>query len=121
MWVEDNCQILWQMLNAKAKMRLPTGFVEYFGSPSEIEASRKHISSIDRHLNELLNQCGWQMSSDKYRRDLSGVDSENQVAELFCEITLFASLAKRAQNWNCDLQQEKAPILIVYSTCTIEV
>jgi len=87
------------MLNAKAKMRLPTGFVEYLevGSPSEIEAGRKHISSIDRHLNELVNQCGWQMVSDKYRRDFSGVNSENQVAELFCEIALCASLAKRAK------------------------
>ena len=37
------------------------------------------------------------MVSDKYRRDLSAVNSENQVAELFCEIALCASLANRAQ------------------------
>jgi len=98
-WIEDNCQILWQVLNTKARMQLPAGLVEYIGSgsPSEIEAGREHISSIDRHLNELVNNCGWQMVSDKYRRDLSGVNSENQVAELFCEIALCASLAKRAQ------------------------
>jgi hypothetical protein len=98
-WVEDNCQILWKMLNNKSRARLPIGFVKYIGcgSLSEIKSGRSHMSSIDRKLNELEKACGWQMLSDKYRSDLSGVNSENQVAELFCEIALCASLAKRAQ------------------------
>ncbi len=99
-WLEDNCQMFWQMLNTKAKTRLPTGLVEYIGigSQSEIDAGRDHILSIERQLNLLSNEFGWKNVSDKYRRDLSGLNSENQVAELFCEIALCASLAKHAQN-----------------------
>lgn len=98
-WIEGNFPKLWQLLNAKAKRRLPTGLIEYLGRgcPSEIEAGREHISSIERYLTDLVNVCGWQEVANKYRRDLSGVNSENQVAELFCEIALCASLGRCAK------------------------
>jgi len=93
-WVEDNCPSLWKVLNTKARMHLPTGLVDYIsiGSQSEIGAGRDHILSIDWHLSLLSNECGWKNISDKYRRDLSGLSSEKQVAELFCEIALCASI-----------------------------
>jgi len=98
-WIKENCPQFYELLNAKAKKQLPIGLIEYLrdGSLSETEAGREHMSSIDRHLNELVNECGLKMVSDKYRRDLSGVHSGNQAAELFCEIALCAFLARRAQ------------------------
>lgn len=99
-WIEKDCPQFYGMLNAKAKKQLPTGLVEYLegGSLSETKAGREHISSIERNLANLVNVCGWQNVADNYRRDLSGVNSEKQVAELFCEIALCASLGECAQD-----------------------
>ncbi len=99
-WIEETCPQLYGMLNAKARKQLPTGLIEYLGggSLSEIEAGREGILSIERDLANLVNVCGWQNVADSYRRDLSGVNSEKQVAELFCEIALCASLGECAQN-----------------------
>ena len=47
---------------------------------------------IERYLKDLKNLCGWEIVKDNYRRDFSGVNSGNQLAELFCEIALCASL-----------------------------
>jgi hypothetical protein len=87
---------LWALLNTKAQRNLPRGLIEYIGqgSPSEIETGRSNLTTIERYLRKLESLCGWNAVGDNYRRDFSGVNSENQLAELFCEITLCASLGK---------------------------
>jgi len=97
MWVKEKCPNIWQMLNSNAKQCLPCGLNEYIGNGYPSEIGRKHILSIERYLVDLINVCGCKKVADAYRRDLSGVGSENQVEELFCEIALCASLAKHAQ------------------------
>ncbi len=95
-WIKTNCQLLWNLLNKKAQKNLPIGLVEYIGdgTTSEIEAGRNNVRIFERYLKDLQSQCGWKTVGDKYRRDFSGVDSVNQLAELFCEIALCASLGK---------------------------
>jgi hypothetical protein len=78
----------------KAQTNLPMALIGYLGvgTPSEIETGRNNLATIERHLAGLKNLCGLKTVGDTYRRDLSGVDSESQLAELFCEIALCASL-----------------------------
>ncbi len=97
-WIKENCQQLHGMLNTKARNKLPLGLVEYLEGGSKSKTGRDNLSSIERHLSNLVNICGFKMVADNYRRDLSGVNSENQVSELFCEIALCASLGEYSQN-----------------------
>jgi hypothetical protein len=95
-WMESSCPLFWSLLNSQAQGSIPNGLIEYIGdgSPSQIEAGRTNLATIERHLTDLKNLCGWQAVRDKYRRQLSSVDSENQVSELLCEIALCASVGK---------------------------
>lgn len=95
-WIESKCPVLWSLLNTKARRTLPAGLTKYidFGSPSEIETGRNNLMELERYLAELKTLCGWKMVSDNYRRDFSGVDSVDRVAELCCEIGLCASLGR---------------------------
>lgn len=99
-WIKSNYPLFWSLLNKKAQRSLPKGLVEYIGdgTQSEIETGRDHLSSVEKHLANLVNKCGLQNVVDNYRHDLSGVNSENQVAELFCEISLCASLGEYSQD-----------------------
>lgn len=97
-WIEENYPQLYGMLNTKARNELPLGLVEYLEGSSKSETERDNLSSIERHLSNLVNICGLKMVADNYRRDLSGVNSKNQVSELFCEIALCASLGEYSQN-----------------------
>jgi len=73
---------------------LPKGLVEYIGegSPSEVETGRNNLTTIERYLKDLERLCGCKAVGENYRRDFSGIDSENRLAELFCEIALCACL-----------------------------
>ena len=95
-WIQTNCQLWWDLLNKKAQRDLTMGLVEYigYGTPSEIESGRNNLTTFERYLKNLQNQCGWKTVGDKYRRDFSGVNSVNQLAELLHEIALCASLGK---------------------------
>ena len=95
-WIRSNCPLFWSLLNPKGETGLPPDLIEYIGvgSPSEIETGRNNLATIERDLTDLRNICGWKTVCDNYRRDLSGVASENQVAEIFCEIALCACVGK---------------------------
>jgi len=95
-WIEENCPQFYGILNAKARKELPNGLVEYLESNPEIR--RDQLSSIEKYLVYLVNICGLKMVANNYRRDLSSVNSENQVSELFCEIALCASIGEYSQN-----------------------
>lgn len=95
-WIESKFPEFWSLLNVKAQRNLPKGLVEYIddGTLQEIESGKNNLAIIEKYIIELKNKCGTKAVRDTYLRDLSGVNSENQVAELFCEISLCASLAK---------------------------
>ena len=94
-WIITNCPLIWSLLNGRAQKRLPKGWVEYIdrGGQSERESGQRNVKVIENKLLELRRVCGSYSIEDIYRRDFSGVDSENQLAELFCEIGLCASIA----------------------------
>jgi hypothetical protein len=93
-WFRSNCPLFWSFLNKKAQTNIPKGLIEYIssGTPSEIETGRDNLTIIEKYLTDLKNLCGLKTVGDTYRRDLSGVDSANRLAELSCEIALCASL-----------------------------
>lgn len=93
LWIKSNCPLFWSLLNNKAQRNLPKGLVEYIseGTPSEVEAGKKNLISIEKHLTDLEKLCSFKALGDNYRRDFSGVDSEIRLAELFCEVALCAS------------------------------
>lgn len=94
-WLSTNCPTFWSFLNNKAQKELPKGISEYVGGGSkvEIENGRTNILSIEEYLSELVSYCGKEQVGDNYRRDLSGVNSEQTLSELFCEIALCAKVA----------------------------
>jgi len=99
-WIQENCQLIYGMLNAKAKKQLPAGLTEYLGGDSlaDIKGGQETLSTIEKALATLVGKCGWENVAGNYRRDLSAVNSVNQVSELFCEIALCASLVEISQD-----------------------
>ena len=95
-WIRLKHPIFWSLLNTRAQTTLPKGLIEYIdvGSPSEITTGRDNLTAIERYLVELTTLCSWKIVSDNYRKSLSGVDSHDRLAELFCEIALCASVGK---------------------------
>jgi len=83
----------WTLLNNKAQKNLPGALIQYIskGSSSKIEATLK---TIEKCLKELGRLCGLKAIGDNYRKDLSGVNSENRLAELFFEIAICTALGK---------------------------
>lgn len=95
-WLQSQSPTTWSLLNIKAQGALPSGIVEYLsvGDPAEIDAGRAALIAGEGHLRDLITFCGQAPVMAAYRRDLSGVHTANQLAELLCEITLCASLAR---------------------------
>lgn len=95
-WIRLNYPVFWSLLNTRAQTTLPKGLIEYIdvGSPSEITTGRDNLTTFERYLAELKTLCGWKTVGDNYRKSLSGVDSHDRLAELFCEIALCASVGK---------------------------
>ena len=95
-WLQCECPYVWSLLNKKAKRSLPLGIVEYLekGSADERETGRHHLKIAEKHLLHLVNFCSFTPVGDAYRRDLSGVATTNQLAEVLCEIALCVSLSK---------------------------
>jgi hypothetical protein len=73
---------------------LPKGLVEYIGEgeASEIDAGRCNLKAIEHTLSALLDHWTYKTVVDAYRRDLSGIGTATQLAELLCEIALCASI-----------------------------
>ena len=96
-WIQANCPMLWTLLNKKAQKNIPVGLSKHISerSSSEIEDGRNNLKIIEKYLRDLERLCGLNTIGNNYRRDLSGVNSENQLAELFCEIALCATLGEK--------------------------
>ena len=95
-WLQCECPTFWSLLNEKAQRRLPPGIVKYLeeGSAGERETGRHHLKIAEKLLWHLVNFCSITVVGDAYRRDLSGVATTNQLAEVLCEIALCVSLSK---------------------------
>ena len=95
-WLKSRTPTIWSLLNSRAQSTLPLGISEYIGNgdPSEIEAGRIGLVMVEKHLQDLISMCGYEAILTTYRRDLSGVYTANQLAELLCEITVCASVSR---------------------------
>ena len=113
-WIQESCPLIYRMLNARAKKQLPAGLTEYLEDDSlpDIE-SQKVFSTIEKALATLVGKCGLESVADIYRRDLSSVNSANQVSELFCELVLCATLGELSQDLRLRPQTGKG----TYSDC----
>ena len=91
-FVRDECPNLWALLNKRAKVRLPTG-LEDFLSGGLAHQGRSLLLRADTHVSRLFARTSCKIVGDTYRRDISGLSSEDRLAELLCEIALASSLA----------------------------
>jgi hypothetical protein len=87
---------IWSLLNSKAQSTLPPGIADFIGAgePEVIEEGKAGLVTAERHLDALISLCGKADVLASYRRDLSGISTTTQLAELLCEMTLCASLAR---------------------------
>lgn len=82
---------MWALLNQQAKRSPPKGFEEFLSGKWAAEG-RNHLRLVDNRVASLIAKTSRKLVGDTYRRDLSGVDSENRLAELLCEISLVDAL-----------------------------
>lgn len=92
-YLSANCPNVWSLLNQGARKCLPPGLVEYL-SPPNAAIGKSWLAVADKHIELLVGACGLRIVGDAYRRDLSGVATERQLAELLCEIMLCSEAAK---------------------------
>ena len=90
-YLKENCPNIWSIFNQKAKGCPPRGFQEFF-SGEWAENGKVWLQSAYNMISQLIQRTSERQVGDTYRRDISGANSENILAELFCEITLANSL-----------------------------
>jgi len=90
-YLKMNCPNIWSIFNQRAKRCPPKGFQEFL-SGEWAEDGKVWLQSADKRVSQLIQRTSERQVGDSYRRDISGVESENKLAELFCEITLADSL-----------------------------
>ena len=91
-FVKTHCPRIWALLNEKAKRSLPKG-IEDFVSGQWSADGRTQLQSADARVAALIAKTSEATVADAYRRDLSGVGSEQKLAELLCELTLVDAIA----------------------------
>jgi len=87
------CPNLRSILNQKAQRNLPQGLKDFL-SGENAEIGELHLRNVDKRIGYLFKRISKKEVADHYRRDLSGIDSENKLSELFCEITLASALSR---------------------------
>jgi hypothetical protein len=92
LFVKTSCPTVWALLNQRAKANLPNGITEFLSGKWAAEG-REQLRLADRTISSLIATTSEKIVGDTYRRDLSGVDTESQLAELLCEITLVEALS----------------------------
>jgi len=90
-FLKKKCPHVWAILNQHAKRNPPAGLQEFLSGTWGAEGQRQ-LELADNRLSSLITRTSERTVVDTYRRDLSGVDTENKVAELLCEITLVDAL-----------------------------
>ena len=96
MWLKEHCPIVFEMLNEKTKRKLPIGVLNFLdsGSNLEMEFGRYFFMLIEKYLILLISKTNKKYICDKYRRELSNVNSEEQLSQLFSEIAVCATISK---------------------------
>ena len=89
--LRNECPNLCALLNEHAKVCLPMGPFEFL-SGRLAHQGRSHLLQADAHVSRLIALTSRDLVGDIYRRDMSGVSNETQLAELLCEIALASSL-----------------------------
>jgi len=90
-FLEKNCPHIWALLNQQAKRKPPKGFEEFLSGTWAAEG-RRQLCYGDARVSSLIGKTSEKIVGDTYRRDLSGVNTENRLAEILCEITLVDAL-----------------------------
>ncbi len=90
-FLRENCPHVWAILNQQAKQTPPEGLQEFLSGTWGAEG-RKQLQLADKRLSSLIKSTSERTVGDTYRRDISGVDTKNKVAELLCEIILVDAL-----------------------------
>lgn len=91
-FLENNCPNIWLILNQHARRCLPKGFRDFL-SGKWAEEGKVWLQRADKRIFQLIQKSSEKQVGDTYRRDLSGAESENKLAEFFCEISLADSLS----------------------------
>jgi hypothetical protein len=90
-FVKMNCPHVWNLLNRKAKRELPKGLQNFISGTDDVEG-RRQLQLADSKIAALIAQTSEAIVCDAYRRDLSGLATEHNLAELLCELSLVAAL-----------------------------
>jgi hypothetical protein len=90
-FMKKNCPRVWALLNQKAKHNPPRGIEELVSGRWGAEG-RRQLQLADARISALIAKTSEKIVGDAYRRDLSGVGTEHQLAELLCEITVVDAL-----------------------------
>jgi len=91
--VKNKCPHLWTLLNEKARRIPPKGIQDFVSGPLGTEGQRQ-LQLADARIAGLIARTSEAIVGGAYRRDLSGVDTEQKLAELLCEITLVEAAAR---------------------------
>ena len=90
--IEDSFPSVWNLLNRKARERLPRGLEEYL-SDEYAEEGWQCLEQVDRNFTKLAEYLSEEEIGSAFRRDLSGVGDVKKVTELFCELATALSFA----------------------------
>lgn len=91
LFLERSCPHIWALFNQQARRNPPKGFQEFLSGTGALEG-RRQLQLADTRISRLIAKTCERRVGDAYRRDLSGVNTENKLAELLCEITLIDAL-----------------------------
>jgi len=89
-FLKTRCPTMWGLLDQQAKGNLPNGIQKFLSCKWAAEG-RRQLELADKSIAILIARTSEKLVGDTYRRDLSGVDTENQLAELLCEVHLLAA------------------------------
>jgi hypothetical protein len=87
--LKKHCPHIWELFNKRAKRNPPGGITEFISD----ELAAEQLQLADGRVRSLINKTSEMAVRDAYRRDLSGVDTAERLAELFCEMTMADALA----------------------------
>jgi hypothetical protein len=66
-----------------------------------VREGRQHLKEADVYVRRLVEVCGEKAVGDAYRRQLSGVDTEDQLAGLCCEVAFCAAVSALSSTIPC--------------------
>jgi hypothetical protein len=94
-WLAKACPNFWKLLNKSACRALPAGLVAYL-TTGDVERSHENLALAEADVAALVRACGAERVGHAFRRDLSGVSTEAQLAQQLCELAVAAALSRRA-------------------------